>query len=129
MKPFLKDHDQIIIDKLSYRFRDPKRFEIVAFPIRHGKKRQYYLKRIIALPGETVQIKNGFIYLNGQKLEESYGLTPIQRSGLAKQKKTLKKNEYFLLGDNRADSLDSRDEAVGTVLKEKMIGRLWIKIK
>ena len=130
MNSLLKDKDQVIIEKLSYQFRKPRRFEIIAIGFKaRGIRKEYYIKRIIAVPGESIQIKQGCIYINGKKLDESFGLEPIKYAGLAKRKITLKRNEYFVLGDNRNDSLDSRDKRVGMVHKHQIIGRIWIKIK
>ena len=128
MSPYLKHNAHIIIDKLSYRFRSPKRFEVIAILFKKTK-RSYYLKRIIAMPGETIQIKKGYIYINDQKLDENYGNGEIKRPGLAKKKIQLQAEEYFVLGDNRDDSLDSRDVKVGVVSKKDIIGRAWMKIK
>jgi len=126
MQPYLKEDDQVIIEKLSYRFRKPRRFDVVAFSVA-GQKKAYYIKRIIAMPNEAIQIKKGHVYINDQKLEDRHGLAPIKRLGLAKEKIKLKADEYFVLGDNRNDSLDSRDPCVGAILKKDLVGRAWIK--
>ena len=76
------DGDNLIVDKLSYRFRDPKRFEIIVFPYSH-KENTYYIKRIIGLPGETVQVKDGYVYIDGEKLDENYGLEVMEDAGIA----------------------------------------------
>lgn len=129
MRPTLADEDNLIVDKLSYRFRDPKRFEIVVFPYRYAEN-TYYIKRIIGLPGETVQIKEGYVYINGERLNESYGLELIEegRYGLAANPIQLGKDEYFVLGDNRNNSADSREISVGVIHKDEFIGRAWIRI-
>ena len=78
MQPTLYDGDNLILDKITYRFRDPKRFEVVVFPFRNGENKNY-IKRVIGLPGETVKIDDeGNIYINGEKLEESFGLEVIK---------------------------------------------------
>lgn len=127
MQATLNDGDNLIVDKLSYRIRDPKRFEIVVFPFRY-QTGTYYIKRIIGLPGEQVQIYNGQIYINGKVLDESYGLEPIRSAGLASKAITLGEDEYFVLGDNRNNSADSREPSVGTVQKEDLIGRAVFRI-
>ena len=123
----LHDGDNLIIEKLSYRFSDPKRFDIIVFPPT-GKK-EYYIKRIIGLPGETVQIdENGNIYINGELLEENYGAETIQNPGRAVNPITLGDDEYFVMGDNRNNSKDSRSEEVGNVKRSQIIGRAWLRI-
>ena len=123
----LSDGDNLIVEKLSYRFSDPKRFDIIVFPPT-GKK-EYYIKRIIGLPGETVQIdENGNIYINGELLEENYGAETIQNPGRAAKPITLGDDEYFVMGDNRNNSKDSRSEEVGNVKRSQIIGRAWLRI-
>ena len=129
MYPTLENGDNLIVDKISYRFTDPKRFDIVVFqPIRE-KKGTYYIKRIIGLPGETVRIdETGKIYINGELLDESYGYEVILRAGRAEEEITLAENEYFVMGDNRNNSTDSRSEFVGNVNRSDIIGRAWVRI-
>ena len=123
----LHDGDNLIVEKLSYRFSDPNRFDIIVFPPT-GKK-EYYIKRIIGLPGETVQIdENGNIYINGELLEENYGAETIQNPGRAANPITLGDDEYFVMGDNRNNSKDSRSEEVGNVKRSQIIGRAWLRI-
>ena len=123
----LHDGDNLIVEKLSYRFSDPKRFDIIVFPPT-GKK-EYYIKRIIGLPGETVQIdENGNIYINGELLEENYGAETIQNPGRAAKPITLGDDEYFVMDDNRNNSKDSRSEEVGNVKRSQIIGRAWLRI-
>lgn len=123
----LHDGDNLIVEKLSYRFSDPKRFDIIVFPPT-GKK-EYYIKRIIGLPGETVQIdENGNIYINGELLEENYGAETIRNPGRAANPITLGDDEYFVMGDNRNNSKDSRSEEVGNVKRSQIIGRAWLRI-
>ena len=127
MEPMLTNGDNLIIDKISYHFEDPERFDIIVFSYEYEDK-TYFIKRIIGLPGETVRIdEQGFIYINGEKLEESYGLEVIQNPGIATQEITLGEDEYFVLGDNRNNSMDSRDDRVGTVNRDIIIGRAWIR--
>ena len=123
----LHDGDNLIVEKLSYRFSDPKRFDIIVFPPT-GKK-EYYIKRIIGLPGETVQIdENGNIYINGELLEENNRAETIQNPGRAAKPITLGDDEYFVMGDNRNNSKDSRSEEVGNVKRSQIIGRAWLRI-
>ena len=126
MPPTLSDGDNLIVDKLSYRFHDPDRFDIIVFPQEDGR---YFIKRIIGLPGESVRIdEDGFIYINGENLQESYGKEVMRDPGLAKDGIQLGADEYFVLGDNRNDSMDSRMAEVGPIVGERIIGRAWLRI-
>ena len=127
MENTLEDGDQLIVDKLTYRFHDPERFDIIVFPFRY-KENTYYIKRIIGLPGETVQIVDGDIYINGEVLEESYGREMIRDPGLAAEPIALGDDEYFVLGDNRNYSSDSRDPSVALIHRKEIIGRAWLRI-
>ena len=127
MENTLDDGDQLIVDKLTYRFHDLERFDIIVFPFRY-KDNTYYIKRIIGLPGETVQIVDGEIYINGELLEESYGREVMQDAGLAAEPITLGEDEYFVLGDNRNYSSDSRDPSVALIHRKEIIGRAWLRI-
>lgn len=130
MESTLSDGDNLIVDKISYRFRQPERFDIIVFPYKYEEK-TYYIKRIIGLPGETVQIDaKGNIYIDGEILEESYGREVIdeQTIGLAAEPITLADDEYFVLGDNRNASSDSRDPSVANIKRGDIIGRAWLRI-
>ena len=128
MNPTLNDRDNLIVEKLSYRFSDPQRFDIIVFPPQ-GAPNEHYIKRIIGLPGETVQIdEEGNIYINGEILEEDYGLETIANPGRASEPITLGDDEYFVLGDNRNNSTDSRSEKVGNVKRDTITGRAWLRI-
>ena len=133
----LNDGDNIIVEKLSYTFGDPERFDIIVFPHYDVTKNQdvYYIKRIIGMPGETIQITNGLIYLideNGQKtrLVEEYGFYKggLQMyGGMAATPVTIPEGHYFVLGDNRNNSRDSRDAGVGFVKGEDIMGKAWLR--
>ena len=127
MYPTLSDGDSLIVDKLTYQFSNPQRFDVVVFPFRYQED-VYYIKRVIGLPGETVQIMEGRIYINGHPLEEDYGHGAIEKSGLAAEPITLGENEYFVLGDNRNNSTDSREPSVGNIEKSAIIGKAWLRI-
>jgi signal peptidase I len=122
MYPTLSDGDSLIVDKISYQFVDPARFDIIVFPFRY-QENTFYIKRIIGLPGETVQISDGKIYINGKLLKEDYGYELIENPGLASSPITLGQDEYFVLGDNRNNSTDSREPSVGNVSRGDIIGR------
>lgn len=128
MEYTLSDGDNLIVDKISYRFHDPERYDIIVFPYKY-EKNTFYIKRIIGLPGETVQIDGqGNIYVDGEVLDESYGREVILDPGEAEEPITLEDDEYFVLGDNRNASSDSRDPSVGKILGEDIIGRAWVRI-
>ncbi len=130
MEPMLSDGDNLIVDKITYRFQDPQRFDIIVFPFQY-KEETYYIKRIIGLPGETGQIdEEGTIYINGEVLEESYGreIISAQHLGLAAEPITLGPDEYFVMGDNRNNSSDSRIAEVGNIKRDRIIGRAWVRI-
>lgn len=128
MEPMLSTGDNLIVDKLSYRFHDPERFDIIVFPFLKEEE-TFYIKRIIGLPGETVQIdEEGNIYIDGEILEESYGKEVILNPGRAIEPIKLGEEEYFVLGDNRNDSSDSREPSVGNIRRENIIGRAWLRI-
>ena len=124
MLPTLQNGDNLIVDKLSYRFRDPKRFEIVVFPFRYQED-TYYIKRIIGLPGETIQIKDGMIYIDGEVYLEKKSYPVITNPGMVSDGITLGNQEYFVLGDNRNNSVDSRFADVGTVKASYIEGKVW----
>ncbi len=127
MESTLLDQDKIIINKFAYRFTQPKRFDIIVFKQSDKEHSFYNIKRIIALPGETIQIDNGKIYVNGSLLDERMNLDVIINSGLAFEEIQLDENEYFVLGDNRNNSEDSRFANIGNILSEDIIGKAWIR--
>ena len=128
MEPMLSDGDNLIVDKLSYRFEDPQRFDIIVFPFRYAEK-TFYIKRIIGLPGETIYIdENGSIYIDGEVLEEHYGKEVIVDPGRAYEPITLGVDEYFVMGDNRNNSSDSRDPVVGNIHRDEFVGKAWMRI-
>lgn len=131
MEPTLYNGENLMVDKVTYRFREPKRFEVIVLQPFDNDPSTLYIKRVIALPGETIQIlEDGSIMINDVKLEESYGKEVIKANTRerAKDKITLGEDEYFVLGDNRNDSGDSRSKAVGNVKKSQIIGKAWIRI-
>lgn len=130
MEATLYDGDNLIVDKITYRFRDPERFDIIVFPFRY-ENNKFYIKRIIGLPGETVQIDSqGNIYIDGEILEENYGKEVIrpENIGIAGEPVQLGEDEYFVMGDNRNNSSDSRREIVGNIKREDIVGRVVLRI-
>lgn len=129
MEPTLYNGDNLIVDKITYRFNDPQRFDIIVFPFRQENK--IFIKRIIGLPGEKVQIDEmGYIYINGKILQEGYGREVIKAEniGIASEPILLAEDEYFVMGDNRNNSKDSRAEVVGNIHRDDIIGRAWMRI-
>lgn len=129
MENTLFNGDHLYVEKLSYRFNALKRFDIIVFYPYGRKNKDYYVKRIIGLPGETIQIKGSDIYIDGKLLKEHYGKDPIIDPGRAVQPIKLANDEYFVMGDNRTVSKDSRSEEVGNVKKKNIGGRAIFRIK
>ncbi|PJE76715.1 signal peptidase I [Candidatus Uhrbacteria bacterium CG10_big_fil_rev_8_21_14_0_10_48_16] len=127
MEPNFYDHEYLIIDELTYRFRDPFRGEILVFRYPRDPS-QFFIKRIVGLPGETVEITGGNVIIynvehpNGLVLEEEY-LDDEQTNG--KVRVTLGEDEYYVFGDNRDASLDSR--SFGPIQSDDVIGRVWVR--
>lgn len=128
MNPTLQDDDRLFVNKFSYRVRDLDRFDIVVFEYAYEAD-TYYIKRVIGLPGERVRIdEDGQIWINDKLLEEDYGAETMFDPGIAEEEITLGSGEYFVLGDNRNNSSDSRDPDVGVVEKEQILGNAWLRI-
>lgn len=128
MAPMIHDGDSLIVDKITYRFSDPERFDIIVFPFVY-QEGTFYIKRIIGLPGESVRIdEDGNIYINGEILEENYGAEVIADPGNAYNEVILREDQYFVLGDNRNNSSDSRNPAVGLIHRDDIVGRAWLRI-
>ena len=122
MNPTLSDGDNLFVSRVTYIVSDPQRFDIVVFELENDPE-TCYIKRVIGLPGETVTIRDGHVYINGEFLESDvYGNAEIRRGGRAAQSVTLGEGEYFVLGDNRNNSQDSRFEEPG-ISKKQMVGK------
>ncbi|MBB2183006.1 signal peptidase I [Lachnospiraceae bacterium MD1] len=129
METTLKDGDSVIINKFSYRFTDPKRFDVIVFK-KSGKEHSYYdIKRIIGLPGERLQLKDGLLYINGEVVEDIIQAEPMTNYGLADEEIVLEENEYFVLGDNRNNSEDSRFASIGNIRRDEIVGEAFIRLK
>ena len=128
METTLQDGDNLIVDKISYRFHDPSRYDIIVFPYKY-EENTFYIKRIIGLPGEIVQVKDGYTYINGKKLtSDIYGREVMDEPGIAEEPIKLGSDEYFVLGDNRNHSQDRRDPYVGVLKRSDLLGRAFIRI-
>ncbi len=127
METTVTDKDNLILEKVTYYFRDPERFDVIVFKLKDDPK-THYIKRIIGLPGETVQIKDGFVFINGKLLmEDTYCSETIDYAYTASEPITLGEDEYFVMGDNRNHSKDSRSSEVGPIKRSQFIGRAWIR--
>lgn len=124
MENTLEHSDQLIVENVSYYFKEPQRFDVIVFSTADDVS---YVKRIIGLPGETIKIRNGDIIVNGEYLSENFGKEIIEKPGLAKKEIKLGENEYFVLGDNRNASIDSRDEQVGNITRDQIKGKVWLR--
>lgn len=122
----LADGDVLILDLVKYKFSKPSRFDIVVF--KPNKDENNFIKRVIGLPGETVQIKDGQIYINDVLLNENFGYGSLDEAGVAKEPVVLGEDEYFVLGDYRIGSIDSRNPYVGNVKEDTIIGKAVLKI-
>lgn len=123
MEPTYEDHEYLIIDELTYRFNEPVRGEVIVFRYPNDP-RQFFIKRVIGLPGDAVQVKESKVWINGQQLDESAYLdVSVQTTGSIDLK--LGADEYFLMGDNRNASLDSR--IFGSVKRSFVVGRTWFR--
>ena len=128
MEGVLQDEDSVIIEKITGKFRGYKRFDVIAFK-QDGTEHNYYnIKRILGLPGETVQIIKGSVYINGELLEDEFAGDGMANAGVASKEIVLEENEYFVLGDNRNNSEDSRFANVGNVVKSDIIGKVLLRL-
>ena len=126
MEHTLEEGDSVLIDKISYRFREPKRFDIVVF--KQKGLSEELIKRVIGLPFDTVQITEGKIFINGEEIEDIKGLEAPEYAGIAETPVELSVGEYFVIGDNREDSIDSRYKEIGIVTSTRITGRMFMRI-
>lgn len=128
MENTLHNKDNLILDKITYRFSEPKRFDIIVFPY-EGDHSTLYIKRIIGLPGDVVQIMGGEVYINDELLEtDVYGKEIMEDPGEASDPIALGKGQYFVLGDNRNNSSDSRFNDVGLIKRKDILGKAFLRI-
>ena len=125
MNPEIENGDIVLENTLIYNAKNPSRGDVIVFKPQGDETMHSYMKRVIGLPGETVEIKDGIVYIDGEELEEDYKTSAIKEAGLAAEKVKLKSQEYFVLGDNRLSSMDSRSVEVGNVKKTEIEGRAW----
>lgn len=128
MSPTLENGDTVLVNTVSYRIMSPKANDIIVFLPNGNEKSHYFLKRVIAVPGDTVQIKDGIVYVNQQPFPEMIKEVSIENALLAEEPIVVGEDEYFVLGDNRNHSEDSRYANIGNVKKEHIKGKAWFVI-
>ena len=131
MSPTLDDGDRILVDRIRYKITKPKRNDIIVFCQDSDPDRKdafYNVKRIVGLPGETIQIKNGGVFINGEEMTEAVNVDRMMIAGLATYEVKLGDDEYFVLGDSRNSSEDSRYASIGNVKRSEIIGYAWIRL-
>ena len=126
MEPTLQTGERFFINKLVYKFTSPDRGDIIAFTKDGSDDAPIHIKRIIGLPGETIEIRDGVIYIDGQVYQEDEDLPQITNPGLAEDGVSLDNDEYFVLGDNRNNSEDSRYVDIGVIESSRIEGKLWM---
>ena len=126
MNPVLENGNIVLVDRLKYDASTPKRGDIIVY--KTSDNPYFSIKRIIALPGETIQIADNVIYINDQVLEVKYEVTGVTEPRLASEKITLAGDEFFVMGDNRESSEDSRDSEIGNVKRSEIEGKAWFII-
>ncbi|MBO5372621.1 MAG: signal peptidase I [Lachnospiraceae bacterium] len=125
MEPTLENKQEILVNRFIYSITDPKPNDVIVFLPNGNEKSHYYVKRVIGVPGDTVQIKEGAVYINGELFEDAVETAAILDAELAEEEILLGEDEYFVLGDNRNNSEDSRYANIGNVKKEYIIGKAW----
>ena len=128
MEPTISVGDKFFMNRLIYKVSSPKRGDIIVFRTNASDDAALHIRRVIALPGETVQITDGMIIIDGRLYKEGKGFPSISNPGLAASPITLDNNEYFVLGDNRNNSEDSRYGDIGLINKRYIAGKLWFTI-
>lgn len=124
----LNGGDEILVNRFIYNVTDPEPNDIIVFLPNGNEKSHLYVKRVIAVSGDTVCIKGGAVYVNGELFEEEIDTAAIEEAGLAAEEIVLGENEFFVLGDNRNNSEDSRYANIGNVKKEHIIGKVWFRV-
>ena len=128
MEPHLYAGQKILINRLVYQISEPKFGDVIAFQPNGNENSHYYVKRVIGVPGDTLVIKNGRIFINDEELKEDDSYDKIAEPGIAESELHLAEGEYFVLGDNRNFSEDSRSGNIGIVKDTYIIGKVWFKL-
>ena len=127
MESQLSSGDQILVNRFAYVLSRPKTGDVILFLPNGNEKSHYYVRRVIGTPGDTIQIKGGVVFVNGERYLEQQSVVAIDDAGMAEEELTVGKDEYFVLGDNRNSSEDSRYANIGMVKKEYIVGQVWFK--
>lgn len=125
MEPTIEVGDSFFMNRVIYKFSSPKRGDIIVFRTDASDDAALHIRRVVGLPGETILIRNGKIYIDGEEYMESGNYPTVTNPGLAENGVTLNSGEYFVLGDNRNNSEDSRYADIGMVKKRYIAGKLW----
>ena len=125
MEPALSNGQEILMNRILYRISMPKRGDVIVFLPNGNQNTHFYVKRVVGLPGETVQIREGNVYIDGVLLAENELFDKIADPGIAQSELLLGSDEFFVLGDNRNSSEDSRSGNIGAVKKDSIIGKAW----
>ena len=128
MEPTISVGDRFFINRAVYKFSSPQRGDMIVFRTSASDDAALHIRRVIGLPGETVQISGGRILIDGEVYNEGKDFPMITNPGLAATAVTLESGEYFVLGDNRNNSSDSRDPSVGILKRKDLLGRAWVRI-
>ena len=128
MEPTMSSGDVVLMNRLFIKFMHPNTNDVVVFLPPNNLSAQYSIKRIVATPGDTVQVKNGRIYVNGEAFHDKAETEAIVDAGLAATEITLESDEYFVMGDNRNNSEDSRYETIGNIHRDDIMGSAWFMI-
>jgi signal peptidase I len=128
MSPTLENGEKVLVNRFVYKLFDPKQNDLIVFQPNGNEKSHYYVKRVIALPGDTVQIKDGKVYVNGELVAESVETEKIENAMMAENEIVVGEDEYFVLGDNRNNSEDSRYASIGNVKKDHITGEAWMVV-
>lgn len=125
MEPTIAVGDRFFINRVVYKFSSPKRGDLIVFRTNASDDAALHIRRVIGLPGETIQISGGRILIDGEAYKEGKDFPMISNPGLASSSITLESGEYFVLGDNRNNSEDSRYADIGMVKKRYIAGKIW----
>ncbi len=128
MSPTLNGGEKVLVNRFVYKLFEPRQNDLIVFQPNGNEKSHYYVKRVIALPGDTVQIKDGEVYVNGELFTEQIEVEAIENAMMAENEILVGEDEYFVLGDNRNNSEDSRYASIGNVKKEHITGEAWMVI-
>ena len=125
MEPSIGSGNQVLVNRFGYSLTSPKAGDVIVFKPNGNVNSHYYMRRVIGVPGDSIQIKNGFVYVNGELFETGIGDEQMAFAGVAAEEQELGKDEYFVLGDNRDASEDSRNADIGNIREKDIYGQAW----